>query len=93
MKVRAHMFVSGKVQAVFFRLETKYEAEKYGVKGWIRNLYDGRVEAVFEGEEDAVRKLVEFCRQGPPSARVTRLDVTWEDYTGKFQDFKIRHSF
>lgn len=87
------MFVSGKVQAVFFRLETKYEARKYGVKGWIRNLYDGRVEAVFEGEEDAVRKLVEFCRRGPPSARVTRLNVTWENYTGKFQDFKIIHSF
>lgn len=92
-KVRAHVFVSGWVQAVFFRSETRREARKRGVEGWVRNLRDGRVEAVFEGDEDVVKELIEFCRQGPPSARVTHLDVKWENYTGEFKDFRVRYSF
>jgi len=64
MMVRAHVLVSGRVQGVFFRSETQYEAEKIGVKGWVCNLPDGRVEAVFEGEEENVKKLITFCRQG-----------------------------
>jgi len=62
MKVRAHVFVSGRVQGVFFRHETRREARMRGVKGWVRNLPDGRVEAVFEGEEEAVKELIEFCK-------------------------------
>lgn len=93
MKVRAHVFVSGRVQGVFFRSETRREAMRQGVKGWVRNLRDGRVEAVFEGEEEAVKALVDFCREGSPSARVTDLDVKWEDYTGEFRDFRIKYSF
>lgn len=93
MKVRVHVFVSGRVQAVFFRSETRREARKRGVEGWVRNLRDGRVEAVFEGDEDVVKELIEFCRQGPPSARVTHLDVKWENYTGEFKDFRVRYSF
>jgi acylphosphatase len=91
MKVRAHVFVSGRVQGVFFRSETRYEARLRGVKGWVRNLPDGRVEAVFEGEEGAVKELIEFCRRGPPGAKVTKIDVKWEDYTGEFKDFEIRY--
>jgi acylphosphatase len=91
MKVRAHVFVSGRVQGVFFRSETKRKANSYGVKGWARNLPDGRVEAVFEGEEEAVRALAEFCRCGPPGARVTNVDLTWEDFTGEFVSFKIKY--
>jgi len=91
MKVRAHVFVSGRVQGVFFRSETRYEARLRGVKGWIRNLPDGRVEAIFEGEEEAVKELIEFCRRGPPGAKVTKVDVKWEDYTGEFRDFEIRY--
>jgi len=56
-------------------------------------LRDGRVEAVFEGEEEAVKELIEFCRGGPSGARVTHVDVKWESYTGEFKDFQIRYSF
>ena len=89
MKTRAHVFVSGRVQGVFFRTETKYKADSQGVKGWIRNLPDGRVEAVFEGEEDTVKTLIEFCKRGPPGARVVNVDLVWEDFTGEFDGFKI----
>lgn len=91
MKVRAHVFVSGRVQGVFFRSETRHEAKLRGVTGWVRNLPDGRVEAVFEGEEEAVKELIEFCRRGPPGARVVRVDVKWENYTGDFRSFEIRY--
>jgi len=93
MKIRAHVFVSGIVQGVFFRSETIYEAKRRGVKGWVCNLPDGRVEAVFEGEENNVKELIEFCRRGPPGARVTDVDVKWENYTGEFRDFEIRYGY
>ena len=91
MKVRAHVFVSGMVQGVFFRSETRHEANRRKVTGWVRNLRDGRVEAVFEGEKDAVEKLIEFCRTGPPGARVTKVEVSWEEYTGEFKGFLMRY--
>ena len=91
MKARAHVFVSGRVQGVFFRSETQDEARRLGLTGWVRNRADGRVEAVFEGEKDKVEALIEFCRRGPPGARVTRADVTWEDYTGQFKSFTMRY--
>ena len=91
MKTRAHVFVSGRVQGVFFRSETKREARKHGVNGWVRNLPDDRVEAVFEGEEENVKKLLEFCRRGPPGARVTNTQVTWESYSGEFRDLEIAY--
>jgi acylphosphatase len=93
MKVRAHVFVSGRVQGVFFRSETRHEARRRNVTGWVRNTADGRVEAVFEGEREDVEKLIDFCRRGPPGARVTKVDVQWEDYTGEFKDFKIRYGY
>jgi acylphosphatase len=91
MKIRAHLFVRGRVQGVFYRSEARYEARKHHVNGWIRNLPDDRVEAVFEGEEQDVKQLVEFCKRGPPSARVAATEVTWEPYTGEFNDFEIRY--
>jgi Acylphosphatases len=93
MKVRAHAFVSGRVQGVFFRSETSYEARRRNVAGWVRNTSDGRVEAVFEGEKEDVEKVIDFCRRGPPGARVTKVDVRLEDYTGEFRDFKIRYGY
>jgi acylphosphatase len=93
VKVRAHVFISGSVQGVFFRSETRHKAKERGVKGWVRNTSDGRVEALFEGEEENVKELIEFCKHGPPGARVTGVDVTRENYTGEFRDFEIRHRY
>ena len=91
MKTRVHVFVSGRVQGVFFRSETKHEAESHDAKGWIRNLPDGRVEAVFEGEEEAVKALIEFCKSGPSGARITNVDLRWENFTEEFADFRVRY--
>lgn len=91
MMVRAHVLVSGRVQGVFFRSETGYEARKRGINGWVRNLPDGRVEALFEGEEKNVKEIIEFCRRGPPGARVRNVDVTWEDHRGEFKNFVTRY--
>ena len=88
--MRARVFIRGRVQGVFFRSETKHEAKKHGVNGWARNLPDDRVEAVFEGEEEDVKRLIEFCKRGPPAARVASARVTWERYSGEFRDFEIR---
>jgi acylphosphatase len=90
MNVRAHVLVSGRVQGVFFRSETELQAKKLDVKGWVRNLADERVEAVFEGEETAVKRLVDFCRKGPLGARVTNVNVLWEAYRGEFRSFEVR---
>jgi len=90
-KTRAHVYVSGRVQGVFFRLNTKRQAQTHGVTGWVRNLDDGRVEAVFEGEESAVKLVVEFCSRGPRSAQVTDISVDWEPFKGEFQGFNIAY--
>lgn len=92
MKVRAHVFVSGRVQGVFFRYETYRLASRLGVAGWVRNLPDGRVEAVFEGEKDKVDKMVDFCRRGPSAAIVTDIKVIWERPKNEFEGFEIRYS-
>jgi acylphosphatase len=89
VKARAHIFVSGRVQGVFFRQTTQQQAESHGVIGWVKNLPDGRVEAVFEGEEDAIKALVDFCRKGPRGAVVTDFSVDWLPFTGKFGNFEI----
>jgi len=89
--VRAHLFISGRVQGVFFRANMRRVAREHGVKGWVRNLPDGRVEAVLEGPEDAVKKVIEWAHRGPPLARVERVEVHWEEYKGEFNDFSIRY--
>jgi len=90
-KVSAHVYVYGMVQGVFFRYNTKRMADLLGVSGWVKNLPDGRVEAYFEGEEDAVRRMVEWCHVGPPLARVERVEVEWGEYTGRYRGFTIRY--
>ena len=90
VKARVHVFVSGKVQGVFFRQKTKRQAQSFDVKGWVRNLPDGRVEAVFEGEEQAVKALVDYCYHGPSYARVENVEVNYENYSGEFTDFTTR---
>lgn len=86
---RAHVFVEGRVQGVFFRAETKKIAEDYGLTGWVRNLPDGRVEAVFEGSEAAVGRAVLWCREGPAFATVTGLELKDEPFSGAFDTFFI----
>jgi acylphosphatase len=88
-RVRAHVHVSGTVQGVYFRATTRDTAREHGVDGWVRNLADGRVEAVFEGPEDAVDQLVAFCHEGSPAAEVQAVDVEWEDPEGH-EGFEIR---
>ena len=88
-KTRLHVFVSGRVQGVFFRQKTKEQSERFGVTGWVRNLPDSRVEAVFEGEETAVKALEEYCHHGPSSAAVTNVNSIWEPYCGEFNDFEV----
>ena len=91
MNTRAHVYVSGLVQGVFFRYETAKLALRLGLTGWVRNLYDERVEAIFEGEKDKVEEAIEFCRHGPPNARVSNIEVKWEEWTGKYHDFTIAY--
>ncbi|WP_226987046.1 acylphosphatase [Candidatus Nitrososphaera evergladensis] len=88
-KTRAHVFVTGKVQGVYFRQNTQLTAKEHGVTGWVRNLPDGRVEAVIEGDDAAVRKVVDWCRHGPSSARVDNIEVKHEGYTGEFASFEV----
>jgi len=87
--VRAHVFISGYVQGVNFRWYTQRKAEEQGVTGWVRNLWDGRVEAIFEGEVRAVQRAVDWCHMGAPSARVDHVEVVYEKPTGEFSRFRI----
>lgn len=91
MKARAHVYISGRVQGVFFRYETQALAEEVDVRGWVRNTSDGRVEAVFEGEKEKVERMLDFCRSGPPGARVSDIEVKWEPHRGEFSGFGIRY--
>ena len=88
-KVRAHVEIDGRVQGVCFRLDTRRAALERGIKGWVRNLADGRVEAVLEGEESNVKSMLKWCNAGPPLARVHKMSVEWEPYTGEFDGFEI----
>jgi acylphosphatase len=90
--VRAHVFISGRVQGVNFRVSTRDQARQAGVTGWVRNLPDGRVEAVFEGTNAAVRRMVSWCYSGPTAAEVERVDVQWEDPTNADSSFTINYA-
>jgi acylphosphatase len=88
-RVRAHVLIDGRVQGVNFRNYTHERARVGGVEGWVRNLDDGRVEAVFEGPRAAVQRVVSWCYSGPSHARVERVEVQWERPTGQEQGFQI----
>lgn len=91
MKVRCHIFVSGKVQGVFFRATTEEMASILGLKGWVRNTEDGRVEVMVEGEKEKVEKLIEWLHKGPPLAKVENVNVNWQEYKGEFKSFEIKY--
>jgi acylphosphatase len=84
------MLISGRVQGVFYRSSTRRTALELGLTGWVRNLPDGRVEIVVEGEEDQVKRLIDWCRKGPPSADVKGLEVKKELHTGEFKRFSVK---
>ncbi len=86
---RAHVIVEGRVQGVFFRAETLKTANRYKVNGWVKNLYDGRVEALFEGKEEDVDRVILWCHGGPSYASVSGLEVKNEPFTGEFDSFII----
>jgi len=86
-----HIYVSGLVQGVFYRANAKRVAESLSLTGWVRNLRDGRVEIVVEGEEENLAKFIEWCKRGPVGAVVESVDVTREEYKGEFKGFEIRY--
>ena len=88
-KKRAHVIISGRVQGVFFRVNTQRAAERCGVAGWVKNLPDGTVEAVFEGDSQHVDAALEWCRAGDPPSRVDHVNLSWEPFTGEFGRFDI----
>jgi acylphosphatase len=87
---RVHVFISGRVQGVSFRYFAYHEALRLGLAGWVRNLADGRVEAVFEGEKAAVDAILEWCKRGPASASVDSLDVDREESIEGLTQFEVR---
>jgi acylphosphatase len=88
-RIRAHVFVSGTVQGVRYRASTREAAAERDVDGWVRNLNDGRVEAVFEGDEAAVEGIIEWCHTGSSMASVDDVEVSYEEPTGK-SGFRVR---
>ena len=89
MKSQVHVRISGKVQGVFFRAHTKQKAEQIGVTGWVKNTSDGKVEAVFEGEEPCIQEMLNWCHHGPPKAQVDKVDIRIILGTKAFETFTI----
>jgi acylphosphatase len=88
---RAHVFIDGRVQGVFYRSFTRELAHNLGLNGWVRNLRDGRVEAVFEGDKKMIEQAIKECYVGPPGARVSHIEVDWGQYVGDQKDFDVRY--
>lgn len=90
-EVRAHLFINGRVQGVFYRAFTRDLAHGLGLNGWVRNLRDGRVEALFEGKKKIIEQAIKECYVGPPGARVSNIEVQWEAYIGDEKGFSVRY--
>ncbi|MEM2175570.1 MAG: acylphosphatase [Candidatus Micrarchaeia archaeon] len=86
---RIHAFIEGKVQGVNFRWNTKIKAEKLGIRGWVRNLADGRVEVVAEGSEENIKEFIKFLKKGPPKAKVEKIEINEENPKNEFESFSI----
>lgn len=89
--VRVYVLISGSVQGIFFRSNTCYHAQELGVNGWVKNRWDGKVEAIFEGEESSVKELIGWCHKGPPGAVVRDVKVEWHRYLDEFDSFSVRY--
>jgi len=90
-KVRVRVIVTGRVQGVFFRYGVREMANQLGVFGWVKNRWDGAVEALFEGDQDRVKEMIDWCHKGPPDAHVQRVDTDREEYLGEFDHFSITY--
>lgn len=90
-EARAHLFIDGMVQGVFYRAFTRDLAHSIGLEGWVKNLRDGRVETVFEGKKELIEKAIKECYTGPPGARVSNIEVKWESFTGEEKGFSVRY--
>ncbi len=88
-KARLHVLIEGRVQGVFFRAYTRDQARARGLTGWVRNLPDGRVEALFEGDRPALTSMLAWCRKGPSYAYVDHLEIDWQPYQGDLADFRV----
>jgi len=91
--LRAQVTIHGFVQGVWFRQSTKDEANRIGVGGWVMNLPDGTVQALFEGEKKKVEEIVGWCHRGPSGARVSKVEINWEPFTGNFKHFEVRYGY
>lgn len=89
--INVHVFISGKVQGVWYRAKTKNKAKEFGIKGWVRNTKDGRVEALFQGDEKRVDDMISWCTKGSPLAIVTDIEVEKIEISEDFKDFTIRY--
>ena len=87
--VKAHIYVSGRVQGVYYRKNARRCALNLGLTGWVRNLPDRRVEAVAEGERNHVEEFLAWCREGPSMAIVRNVEISWERVTGEFETFSV----
>ena len=90
-KIRTRVIVAGRVQGVFYRITMREHAQVLNVNGWVKNRHDGKVEALLEGEEEDVEKLIRWCHQGPPGARVSTVKAIPEQYTGEYTGFLVKH--
>ncbi|MCF8009809.1 MAG: acylphosphatase [Clostridiales bacterium] len=90
--VTKHVFISGKVQGVYYRDSTREQADRLGITGWVRNLLDGRVEAVFQGPDDKVVEMIQWCWKGPPMSKVEDVEACENTNAESYGDFQIKHS-
>ncbi len=88
-RVRAHVLIEGRVQGVCYRLDARRAALQRNLTGWVKNLRDGRVEAVFEGKDSDVESMLKWCQVGPALARVDKIHVEWAPYSGEFNGMEI----
>src|SRR3989337_3793082 len=87
VKAGVHLYISGRVQGVFFRDSAQQTAHASGVTGFVKNLRDSRVELIAEGEDEAIKKLIQWCHSGPPAANVESVEIQYEPYNGEFSIF------
>ena len=88
---KAHLYIEGRVQGVFYRAFTRNLATRLGLNGWVRNLYDGRVEALFEGSRGLIEQAIQECWKGPAGSSVRNITVSWEESSAECKSFEIRY--